>query len=130
MKRYLTIVFAVLAISAIFTACSHDKDLYQPQESVEMPQSQEQIKKDKVEYDGQLHMRKMQLQDQMLKRKLELQDKLLSYLKEHSEEPTSEDNETQPRKEFSDTYTSTLKQAIKDTDNLFNSVLVNDGKEA
>ena len=91
---------------------------------------QEQIKKDKVEYDGQLHMRKMQLQDQMLKRKLELQDKLLSYLKEHSEEPTSEDNETQPRKEFSDTYTLTLKQAIKDTDNLFNSVLVNDGKEA
>ena len=46
MKRYLTIVFAVLVISIIFTACSHDKDLYQPQESVEMPQSQEQIKKD------------------------------------------------------------------------------------
>lgn len=46
MRRYLTIVFATLAISTIFTACSHDKDLYQPQESVEMPQSQEQTKKE------------------------------------------------------------------------------------
>lgn len=46
MKRYLTIVFAALAISTILTACSHDKDLYQPQEPVEKPQNQEQIKKE------------------------------------------------------------------------------------
>lgn len=91
-----------------------------------------EIQKCKNEFQEQLQKRKIQLQDQMLKRKLELQDQLLNHLKEHSKEPTDEKNgaNTQPKKEYSDTYTSTLEQAIKDTDNLFSSVLVNDGKEA
>lgn len=105
---------------------------FQEQLKKDKVELEEKLKNSKVELDEQLQKRKVQLQDQMLKRKLELQDQLLSHLKEHSEEPTDENNgaTTQTRKEYSDTYTSALEQAIKDTENLFNSVLVNDGEEA